>query len=136
MKQKIKLLIVIIMLGLVFVHATAVAQGIVPCGRRAQGPDGQCTINGLKTLAINVVNYLIAGAGLVAMAFILWGGIQMLLSGGSPERIKAGKTTLFNALLGLVIVLASYILINFLVFTLTGGQITNFSDLLKFWTPS
>jgi hypothetical protein len=136
MKQKIKLLMVMIMLGLVFVHANAVAQGIVPCGRRAQGPDGQCTLNGLKTLAINIVNYMLAGAGLVAMVFVLWGGIQMLLSGGSPERLKAGKTTLFNALLGLVIVLASYILINFLVLTLTGGTINDLPNLIQFWTPT
>ncbi len=40
---------------------------------------------------------------LVAVFFIIWGGFQMLLSSGNPERVSGARTTILNAVVGLVI---------------------------------
>jgi hypothetical protein len=84
-------------------------------------------------LIINIINYLLVAAGGVALLFMVWGGIRMLLSGGNPEQVKTGKTTLYNALVGFVIVMAAYIIIN-LVLAAVGASPGNFQNLINLWS--
>jgi hypothetical protein len=130
LKSKIKVFVYTILLGLFAVHSFAFAQ-LVQCGRRGQEA---CKLQDLKGLVIGVVNYALLAAGFVALAFVLLGGIRMMLSGGNPEQIKAGKTAIFNALLGLVITMAAFIILNLLITVLTGGAL-NLNSLVNFWNP-
>lgn len=60
----------------------------------------------LITLAI--LDDLVRVAGLVAVGFIIFGGIQYTTSQGSPDATKKAQQTIINALIGVVIaVLAS-----------------------------
>lgn len=96
------------------------AQGIVNCGTRGSGyVDGQpaepCTFKHLFELVYYVVNTLISLAGLVAIFYVVWGGAQMLLSAGAPDKVQAAKQTIWNAILGLVLVLMAYLIVSFVV---------------------
>ena len=130
--------LVVIFLGLTLATNLSFAQGIVPqtCQRdpNVNNPTAKCNLSELKTLAINIVYFLITTAGTITLLFVLWGGVQMLLSAGSPERIKKGKQTLYNALLGFVIVLAAYIIVSLIVNKLTGTN-QGFQGLVNFFTP-
>lgn len=57
----------------------------------------------------------------------------MIFSAGNPKLIETGKQTLFNAILGLIIVLAAYLIINVVLTKLSGGTITltNINDFLR-----
>lgn len=47
---------------------------------------------------------------LIAAGFIIFGAIKLAMSQGEPDRIKSGKETIINAVVGLVIaILASFI---------------------------
>lgn len=52
---------------------------------------------------------LILGA-IAAFAFLIWGGIDYIISGGNQERVKTSKTMIGNALTGLAILAAAWVL--------------------------
>jgi len=54
-------------------------------------------------IAANIVQLLLGAGIYVAIAFTFYGAFLVLVSSGSPERVKAGKDTILNAVIGLVI---------------------------------
>jgi uncharacterized membrane protein len=82
-----------------------------------------------------VVNLLVSTAGLISILFIVIGGVQMLISGGDPGRVGEAKKTMFNAILGLIIVLISYIVVSY-VAVITAGDLSPTGDpLLRRFLP-
>lgn len=52
-------------------------------------------------------------AGGIAGLFLVFGGLVYASSNNNPERMEGSKRTMLNALIGLVVVIASYSIINF-----------------------
>ena len=63
-------------------------------------------------LITKVIGFLLSIVGLVAIVFIIIGGFQYIMSRGDEEQASAGKKTLTNAIIGLVIVILSYIIVS------------------------
>lgn len=82
--------------------------GFVICGNNADQP---CNIGHLFAAFIVIINYLIAMAGFVAVAAIVFAGFTMIYSQGQ-EGLKAAKGRFAGAIIGLVLVAGAYILIN------------------------
>ena len=55
------------------------------------------------TIVLNILFNLFSLGGYLAIGFIIWGAITLLLARGLPDKIKKGRTTMINALIGLVI---------------------------------
>lgn len=125
-----KKLKIIIVLALVLIPVFAQA-ALVNCGGTKANPN-QCTISGLIFLIIRLINLLFSFAGIVALALVFWGGWTMMTAGGNEEKIKAGKQTLTNAMVGLFLIMAAYVLIDFVIITLSGGKI-NFGNIMTFF---
>ncbi len=66
-----------------------------------------------------IINALLVVAFIAALVFLIVGGIRWILSGGDKEATGKAKGTITAALIGLVIVLAAWILLN-IVTTLFG----------------
>lgn len=60
----------------------------------------------------SIVNILASLAGLVAAGCFVWGGLGYITSSGNIERLDRSKRTLLHAGLGLVIVLAAFVIAN------------------------
>ena len=56
--------------------------------------------------------YLFAGAGILLLLYLLYGGISLMLSGGDPKAIQSAKDKITGALVGFIIVFASYWLVQ------------------------
>jgi hypothetical protein len=66
---------------------------------------------------------LIGMTGPIAAFMIVWAGGMMLLGGGKPELYSQGKTLLKNTLTGVLIILMSWLVTDFLIKSLIkGGQ--------------
>ena len=62
---------------------------------------------------INIVYFLMSIAIFVITPIMfVWGGIMIMISGANPEMLGTGKKILTGAVIGLVIVLCSYLLIS------------------------
>lgn len=69
-----------------------------------------CKIN-LDTYIGYVFKFSIALAAFLAVIMIIWGGFEVMLS-ESPFKIGNGKDRIWNAIIGLVMVLASYLILE------------------------
>jgi hypothetical protein len=70
---------------------------------------------GLNDVIGSIIEVFFALAGVVALFYIIIGGYQYITSGGNPEAQQMAKATITNAIIGLVIVLASYLVIGFVL---------------------
>lgn len=82
--------------------------GFVICGNNADQP---CNISHLFAAFIIIINYLIAMAGFVAVAAIVFAGFKMIYSQGQ-DGLKDAKGRFAGAIIGLILVAGAYILIN------------------------
>ena len=86
-----------------------------------QKVNGQCEIktDGLGGTVIililmGIFDILLYVAGVIAVVMIIWGGFKLLTSDGEPQKIAAARTTLFNALVGMVIAVIASQIVGFI----------------------
>lgn len=63
-----------------------------------------------------LIPVMLSIAGLILFIMLLWGGYDFLFSGGDPGKIESGRTRIFNAIIGFVIVFVAYFLVQLLGF--------------------
>ena len=82
-------------------------------------------IKDLETVFGNVVRAALGFAGIVLFVLLLVGGFKYITSGGDPKATEGAQKTITYAILGLILILASY-LILVLIKTITGVDVTQF----------
>ncbi len=70
------------------------------------------TAGDFGSLIGNVITLLFVIAVVIALAFLIWGGIKWILSGGDKSAVEAARNTIVAAVVGLVIVFLSYFILN------------------------
>ncbi len=114
-KQK-KLLLTIFLLVTVFfsVPFYSHARGLVPCGGyKADGSrENPCNLCDVFSLIAIVTNWLISVAGIYAVFQIVNSGFWMITSMGNEESITKRKSALTSAVVGLVLVMVAFIIVN------------------------
>ena len=118
-----RLLLPLIIVGVLLAPAVASAVDwfpIVPCGI-SDGP--ACTTCDLFKTVKNVIDFVLYGiTGPIAAFMIVWAGGMMLLGGAKPDLYSKGKTTLTNTLIGVSIILLSWLVTNTLIKSLAAGN--------------
>ena len=103
----------------VFLFAANYAQAdLVKCGGPGETP---CTIPDLIKTVVGIINFLLSWAWLVSTLFIVWSGWNMLDNGGNEESIATAKTSFKQAVIGFFLIMASFVLVNFIVSILFGS---------------
>jgi hypothetical protein len=77
------------------------------------GADSFGRIIGTAITAIFVV------AIILALFFLIWGGIKWILSGGDKAKVEAARGTIIAAIVGLIITFLAYFVLN-LILTVFG----------------
>jgi hypothetical protein len=68
---------------------------------------------------VYVIEFLVGISGVVAILFLVVAAFRYIFAGAAEGQREAAKTSIKNALLGLVIVFASWIVVNTVQFLLT-----------------
>lgn len=91
--------------------ASAAGQLPVPPGLEAVPGlnNNKYTLNGL---IIRVITWILAITLAVDVLFMIIGGFLYITSAGNEERAKKGRTTVINAIIGLVIIILAYVIAN------------------------
>lgn len=63
----------------------------------------------------NVINILLYILGIIAVIMIIIGGIRYALSGGDSGSTKSAKDTILYSVIGLVVAILSYSIINLVI---------------------
>ena len=120
MKKIVKLssLILANILGLIAIPTYAA----IDCGdtkipdsvREAAGCNS-ISADSFPNLIIGILNGVITFAGLVAVIFIIIGGVNYMTSSGDAGKVKKAKDTILYACIGLVICVLAFAIVNFVI---------------------
>ena len=70
------------------------------------GPDG------VFTRITNVVLYIV---GAISVIMLVWGGVRYIISGGDSKKITDAKNTILYAIIGLIIAVLAFAIVNFVL---------------------
>ncbi len=90
--------------------------GGVSCTQTDNQPGELFGSNGIFTTIINFLLFLI---GIISVLMIIYGGIQYSLSGGDSGKVTNAKNTILYAVVGLIIAMLAYAIVNFVVKSFT-----------------
>ena len=76
----------------------------------------------IKTIIKNIVNILLYLVGALAVIMLIVGGIRYTTSAGNSANVTAAKNTIMYALIGLVISILAYVIVNFVILAVTTGK--------------
>lgn len=84
-----------------------IQQGVNQSGGRNQRPLGE--------RIQDVVNILLFILGAICVIVIVIGGIRYAVSGGDSSQISAAKNTILYAVVGLIVAILAYSIVNFVL---------------------
>jgi len=84
-------------------------------------PDFGFLTTDLPTFIQRILQIAFVLAGLVATIYLIWGGYQYITAGGG-ENAEAGKKTIINAIIGLIVIIIAFALVTFVWGRITGGE--------------
>src|SRR3989344_6561043 len=91
-------------------NSPAFAQGLTSPDVAGTG----LSTSSLSDTILNIINAALALVGIVALAVLIYGGYVWMTSGGIPQRIALAKRILLSAVIGLIIILLSWAIVQFI----------------------
>lgn len=71
--------------------------------------------NALPDVIVGILNSVIAISGLIAVIFIIIGGINYMTSSGDGAKLEKAKKTILYAAIGIIICAVAFALVNFVI---------------------
>lgn len=96
----------------------------------ARGVDQAASLFGTTGIFTTISNVMLFLVGAVSVIMVVIGGLRYVISGGNSASVGAAKNTILYAIVGLVIALLAYAIVNFVIGSFvpgTGG--TNGTDI-------
>lgn len=124
MRKALLLLAPLAVFAFLLFPPVAESAGLVPCG--GGGGEPACTFCHTFELLKNVIDFFLIptplnnnlpAVPLIAVPFIIIGGLYLLVGGASPQLVSKGKTAVTAVVVGLILAYSAWVLINtFFVF--------------------
>ena len=112
-------------ISFLFSKTYAAETSLVPCN----GLD--CTFCHLLTLAKNVINFSLYYIAVpLVVIFIIYGGFVILTAGDKPEKVSDGRKIITSAIIGLLIALLAWLLIDTILQVIAGNNLQG-----NWWNP-
>lgn len=106
----------------------AAAPTTTPTSSAAKTPQKTVDLDNPISIEANpseIIGYIIKSflgiVGGLALMMTVWGGFQWLTSAGNPEKVKKGTSTMVWSIIGLIVVISSYVLVQTIMNFLSGG---------------
>lgn len=74
---------------------------------------GNYALNDFISLGINISRWILGIVASLTLLMFIWGGVELMISSGSQEKVAKGKKIIISAVIGLVIVFTSFMIIQF-----------------------
>ena len=88
-------------------------------GTLASNPNS-CNEQDLNDVIKTIINTIIFVVGMVAVIMIILGGVNYATSQGDTQKVQKGKNTILYGIIGLVISILAFAIVNFVLDALVG----------------
>jgi len=75
-----------------------------------------------KDVAVNIIHIVLGFLGLLAVIMILIGGFKWMTAGGNEDQVGEAKKIIIAAVIGLLIIIASWAITNFVITQFLGAM--------------
>lgn len=108
-----------------------------PAGTPGEGKDdvsslAECSISENKdtfmSTLLNIIKVVLGVLGFVAVVFIIMGGFTYVMSNGDSAKLTKAKNTILYAVIGLVVALLAFAIVNFILDNVFNGEGTESSS--------
>ena len=88
--------------------------------------EGQPTslFDGSTAIIPRIINLMLFIVGVLAIFMMIYGGIRYVLSGGDNNKVKDAKNTILYAIVGLIVAILGYAIVNWVVSVVGAGATT------------
>ena len=93
------------------------AQAGAETARGSGMPSELVGVNGVFTKITNTILYAV---GIISVIMLIYGGLRYVLSGGDSKKVTDAKNTIMYAIIGLIISILSYAIVNFVLTSVVG----------------
>jgi hypothetical protein len=76
----------------------------------------------VSAFILKIINIALAVAGLVAVLFLIIGGFRYITSAGNEETAEQAKKIITNAIIGIVIIILSFVIVRVISTALANNQ--------------
>ncbi len=76
----------------------------------------------LRGLILTLVNYFLGFLGLLAVIMIIYGGVSYVTSAGNDEAVGKAKKIIMYAIIGIILILLSFVLVRAVLGAGTGTE--------------
>ncbi|MBD3360280.1 hypothetical protein GF366_00590 [Candidatus Peregrinibacteria bacterium] len=101
---------------------TASAQFLTPGDQPTAIAEATGGEGSLRRLVLRIVNYFLGFLGILAVIMIIYGGVTYVTAAGKDEAIGNAKKIIMYALIGLIIILLSFAVVNTILGAGTGVE--------------
>ena len=116
LRSTILITLVVILLGFWIIPAFGACNPSCAVGKLNTNPQcaccGNCTLYDALNVGANLAKIILKYVGVITLALFIYGGIIWLTSGGSQNQIEKGKKIIVGTLVGLLIVLGAYLIVQ------------------------
>ena len=101
---------------------------INPCPKGNFGPlCDNLTANNVGTIIGNVIIAVLVIAALIALFYLIWGGVKWIMSGGDKAKVDTARSTIIAAIIGLIVTFLAFFIISLILSLFGLGSITELS---------
>jgi len=100
-----------------------------PCNAPGAENTVGCQVQNLQIGGVvgQVVQFIFVIAVILALGFLVYGGIKWITSGGDKSNVETARGTIIAAIIGLIIVFLAYVILNLIINFLTGNDLGTLS---------
>lgn len=102
-----KSLLFALLFGVIFAPSMVLASG----GFFMNAPPPGVSTTDLAQIVINITNYVLGFITLLAVLYLIYGGIHYLTAGGDDTAVESAKAIITQSVIGLIIVGVAYAIV-------------------------
>ncbi len=118
--SKLLLVVPIVLLGIAFTFPIMQAQSVsaiddLTIGGGAEVGKTPEMSGDLPAQIKKIISIILYVAGAIAVVMLIFGGVKYITSGGSQEKVAEAKNTILYAIIGVVVCLLSFAIVEFVI---------------------
>ena len=90
--------------------------------KSAQGTGVDQVSTDPESLVKKFVNIFLFAVGALSVIMLIWGGIRYTTSAGDSNKVQAAKNTVLYAIVGLVVAILAYAIVNMVISKIATGS--------------
>ncbi|MCQ2570875.1 MAG: pilin [Candidatus Saccharibacteria bacterium] len=87
----------------------------------AKGAGMPSELVGADGVFTKITNTVLYAVGIISVIMLIYGGLRYVISGGDSKKVTDAKNTIMYAIIGLIISILAYAIVNFVI-NAVGGE--------------